>query len=576
MKYGHRPIMNRLRQRFEHLYGSEDIAIKCMDRLDAMVGRYGVGEYDHDVIRHLDQTDSILITYGDMIHDGNRTPLECLKHFTDKHLIGAINTIHILPFFPYSSDDGFSIIDYRTVDPALGSWADMTRLREHFSLMFDLVLNHCSQKNEWFQDYVSGIAPGRHYFIEMDPDTDLSAVVRPRNLPLLTRTQTPQGERHVWTTFSEDQIDLNFANPDVLFEFIDILFQYIAQGATILRLDAIAYLWKQPGTSCIHLEPTHEVVKILRDVITLVAPYVFLLTETNVPHEENISYFGQGDEAQIIYQFPLPPLLLHTLVTADATHLTQWAANLSEPPENCTYLNFTASHDGIGVRPLEGLLNAEQLNKLLEHVKERGGHISCKRNADDSESAYELNITYFDALGSPTDPDETTQSNRFLCSQIIALSMQGIPAIYFNNLIGARNDYQGLEKTGRARSINRHKWDINKLDSLLDDETTTHSKILWEYVRILHIRADHPAFHPNGKQQIFDFGPEFFALERTAPDQSEKILCISNITSAKQTLDLKKHLTGKQEVKDLLSDQPLTGKNNKLTLAPYQNCWLTI
>ncbi len=414
MKYGYSPIMNSLRQRFERLYKQPEMALKCTERLAAMIGRYGVGEYDHDAIRQWDQSDSILITYGDMLQATDKTPLACLKQFADQHLQGAIRTIHVLPFFPYSSDDGFSIIDYRAVDPKLGTWKDMKALREHFSLMFDLVLNHCSRENEWFQDYVAGIAPGRNYFIEMDPETDLSDVVRPRNLPLLTPTPTPQGKRHVWTTFSDDQMDLNFANPDVLFEFLDILFQYIAQGATIVRLDAIAYLWKEPGTSCIHLPPTHEVVKILREVITLVAPYVFLLTETNVPHEENISYFGDGDEAQMVYQFTLPPLLLHTLTTGDATHLTHWASNLSVPPKNTTYLNFTASHDGIGVRPLEGILSEQAITDLLQHVKQQGGHISTKRNADGSESAYELNITYYDALGnSNTGESPSTQRDRF-------------------------------------------------------------------------------------------------------------------------------------------------------------------
>lgn len=128
--------------------------------------------------------------------------------------------------------------------------------------MFDLVLNHCSARSSWFKDFIAGIEPARHYFLNMDPKQDYSEVVRPRTSPLLTKTRTIDGEANVWTTFSADQVDLNWCNPEVLFEFIDILMFYISKGMRIVRMDAVAFVWKELGTNCIHLPETHEIVKL--------------------------------------------------------------------------------------------------------------------------------------------------------------------------------------------------------------------------------------------------------------------------------------------------------------------------
>jgi sucrose phosphorylase len=518
----------------------------------------------------------MLITYGDMVHRLDERPLVTLNRFLTKHLRRAVNTVHILPFFPYSSDDGFSITDYRRVNPELGAWDDIRAISKRFRLGADLVLNHVSRQSLWFRDYVGGIAPARHYFIEVDPTTDLSAVVRPRATPLLTSTQTRSGERHLWATFSEDQLDLNFPNPDVLFEFLDILFLYIAHGARIIRLDAIAYLWKEIGTSCIHLPQTHEVVKIFRDVLEMVAPDVILLTETNVPHEENVSYFGQGDEAQMVYQFSLPPLLLHALVAGNTAHLTEWAAHLAPPPPGCTFLNFTASHDGVGVRPLEGILPKKQFEQLLKHIDDVDGYVSKKSNPDGSETPYELNVTYFDALGYP-DEDQEMQIARFMCSQTVPLALKGIPGIYFNSLVAGKNDYEGVQRTGRARSINRKKWPEDELQALLADSSSATNIVLREYVRLLRLRSRHAAFHPDGAQNVYDLGPHVFAVERTAPDGSETIVSISNFTPKRQVIALGKKvpsLRGSKQWKCLIRRSTVGGAEKKVRLGPYETCWL--
>ncbi|SVD07509.1 uncharacterized protein METZ01_LOCUS360363, partial [marine metagenome] len=309
---------------------------------------------------------------------------------------------------------------------------DVVRFSGEFELMFDLVLNHCSAKSPWFKEYVSGIEPGRNYVMEVDEKADLSAVVRPRSTPLLTTFQTRGGERNVWTTFGADQVDLDWTSPDLLFEFLDVIMFYVSMGCRILRLDAVAFLWKKIGTSCLHLPETHEVVKLIRNLLEVVAPDVLILTETNVPHEENVSYFGKGDEAHAVYQFTLPPLLLHGLLRGTAKHLSSWAAQLSSPPRGCHFLNFTASHDGIGVRPLEGILPKQEIWDLAEEVEKKGGFVSMRKLEDGSESPYELNSTFYSALSDPKD--EALGEARFLCSQSVALAMRGIPAVYFHSL----------------------------------------------------------------------------------------------------------------------------------------------
>ncbi|MBI9019967.1 MAG: sugar phosphorylase [Verrucomicrobia bacterium] len=561
--------LSAMSKHLNRLYGPQRAA-QCIERLVAMTGRYGVGYGTGTDAALWDEKTAVLITYADTLRRDGEAPLVTLRHFAEKHFEGALSTLHILPFSPWSSDDGFSVIDYRQIHPDYGTWAHIGELGKQFDLMFDLVLNHVSRKSNWFKNYIAGIAPFRDYFIEVDPKTDLSAVVRPRNLPLLTAIRWNGTEKHLWTTFSDDQIDLNFANPDVLFEFLDILLFYIANGSKIIRLDAIAYLWKQPGTSCIHLEQTHEVVKLMRDLLDMVAPGVILLTETNVPHEENISYFGTGDEARMVYQFSLPPLLLHALHTGTAEHLSRWAKTVCETPDGCTWFNFTASHDGIGVRPLAGLIPDKEIGALAEQIKQLGGQVSTKRNSDGSESPYELNITWLDAMGG-----DDLQIARFLCSQTVLLGLKGVPGIYFHSLTATPNDQEGFNATGRARSLNRKKWNADELETLINGQNTT-AHIFNEYRQRLKIRRRHPAFHPDAAQRILDLGDDLFAFVRTAAS-GESVVCISSFSTVQKELRLDGHapeIAGAAPCTDLLSGLRLSGANKLLSLKPFQTVWL--
>jgi len=575
-----RTVYQHLRTHLSQFYGEDELP-RILSRIDLLAGRYGVGACPDEPCSRAqwDQRDAVLITYGDMVRGEGEPPLRSLLRFLENHLSDVLSAVHVLPFFPSSSDDGFAVIDYRQVDPALGDWEDIRALGgdDRFRLMVDLVINHVSSQSVWFRNFANGIAPERHYFIEVEPGTNLNAVTRPRTSPLLRPVQTPSGERLVWATFSHDQIDVDFSNPDVLFEYLDILLFYVHHGARIIRLDAIAYLWKTVGTSCIHLDRTHLVVKILRDVLDLLAPGILLLTESNVPHQENIGYFGAGDESHMVYQFSLPPLLLHALETGNSRYLMDWVAGLEPLSPGCTFFNFTASHDGIGLRPLEGLLPDAELDALVERMQQKGGQVSRRENPDGFQTPYELNITYFEALSEPGRKDSNLGIARFLCSQTIMLSLQGIPGIYFNSLIAAPNWLAGVEKTGQARTINRRKWGLAELEDLIGDAVQPASRILTEYRRLLGIRRGQVAFHPDGPQRALQLPAGLFGIERTAPDGSERIRVLANLTA--EPLEVRPeqidHHFDRRQWNELIEGWSCAGVElGPLRLAPYQVMWL--
>ncbi len=564
-----RNLRSRLLPRLERLYGprAEECLAPILVRTAAAAARLArrAGPL-------WDEKDVVLITYGDQVRSPDEPPLAALRRFLfEQGLHGLVNTVHLLPFFPYSSDDGFSVIDYRQVDPVLGDWDDVARLGEDYALMFDLVLNHVSRRSRYFEEYWAGREPFVRFFHEVDPATDLSAVTRPRSLPLLTPVETPRGTRHLWTTFSDDQIDLNFAEPAVLSEMVDVLLFYLERGARIIRLDAIAYLWKRIGTPCIHLPETHEVVKLLRDLLDAVAPWAILLTETNVPHRENVSYFGQGDEARMVYQFSLAPLLLEALLAGDASLLAGWLSGLEPPPPGCAVLNFTASHDGIGVRPLEGIMPAARFARLIEAVRARGGRIGMKRNPDGTESPYELNVTYFSALA---DADPRVHLRRFLAGQAVMLALQGIPAVYFHSLVATENDTAAVERTGQPRSINRRKFTAAELADRLRGNDAIPGAALAAYRRLLAVRTAQPAFHPEAPQQVIpQEHPSLLGFVRASIDRGQQIFVTANLGREPQPLALPAEFRDHPLV-DLLAEPGDEGIREGIALEPFQVAWL--
>jgi sucrose phosphorylase len=571
--------MNSLLSYLSFLYGAEK-APQLLERIQGIMDGYRSRIATRNAA--LPEKDSFLITYGDQLTSPEEKPLQTLGAFCQKNLAGVIGGIHILPFYPWTSDDGFSVVDYRKVDPALGDWNDISTLNGDFRLMFDGVINHISSQSEWFKAFLNDDPHYADYFIVMKDSPDLSKVVRPRALPLLTTFNTPSGEKRVWTTFSDDQIDLNYQNPEVLLEILDILLMYVERGATFIRLDAIAYLWKEIGTPCIHLPQTHRVIQFVRAVLDEVAPYVHLITETNVPHEDNISYFGDGtNEAQLVYNFALPPLVLHTFRVGDACALSNWAKGLVLPSDQVTFFNFLASHDGIGLNPVRGILSAEEIDALVEKTLEHEGVVSYKHNSDGSQSPYEMNINYFDALSGPLgDEPLVLQVDRFMTAQAIMLALVGVPGIYFHSLFGSRNWREGVALTGRNRTINRQKFDLATFESELADELSLRHLVFHHYTQLLRARSTSPAFHPHGRQQVLDFGNAIFALLRLSPDASQRILCLHNISNQPQNVIVNLNdipSSASDRFTDLITDELISHPfDGKLVLRPYQTLWLRI
>ncbi len=517
-----------------------------------------------------ERNDCMLIVYADTLVADAQPPLQTLQRFLKARVGNTFGRLHILPFFPSSSDDGFAVIDYRRVDHHHGGWEDIRALSQHYNTMFDLVINHCSRESLWFADFIGGRDPGRRYFITLPEESDTSAVVRPRATPLVSAVQTYAGVRHVWNTFSEDQIDLDFTNPHVLYEIVDILFFYIAQGARLLRLDAVAFLWKRLGTSCMSLPETHAVVRILRLLIDYARPGVQLLTETNVPHTENASYFGDGDEAHLVYQFSLSPLLLYSYVFGNAAYLSQWAAALESPPDGCTYLNLIASHDGIGLRPLEGLVPEAEIGRLVERMQERGGFVTLReksRGKDGTKLApYEINIAPFSAFGGRAE-----NLPAYLAAHALLMSFQGAPAIYIHSLLATLNDLGLVGETGRTRSINRGRWRLDDLEERLSNPQSIQASVLAWFRRTIALRSAQEAFAPEAAQRVLTSPAGVFAMRRESERQS--ILVMASVRDQDQRLSCADLGMPPGTYKDLLTDAHIT-VNQWLNLEAYRILWL--
>jgi glucosylglycerate phosphorylase len=486
----------------------------------------------------LTERDALLITYADQVREPGSSPLRSLGEFAARHLSGVVSGIHILPFYPWSSDDGFSVKDYYAVDPEFGTWEDIRALGGRFDLMFDAVLNHMSAQGEWFARFIAGDPAYRDFFVSVDGDPDLAQVIRPRALPLLTEFATGAGARKIWTTFSADQVDLNLRNPEVLLALLDVLLFYVGQGARFIRLDAIAFLWKEVGTSCLHLPQTHRTVQLMRAVVEAVAPGTMLVTETNVPHVDNMSYFGDGtNEAHMVYNFALPPLVLHTFASADSRKLTEWAGSLALPGTGVTFFNFLASHDGIGVNPARGILSDAGIDALVRRTIAHGGLISYKQMPDGSRAPYELNINFFDALSNPgVAESQETQVSRCVCAHAIQFALVGLPGIYFHSLFGSRGDPAGAAESGIPRRINRGKNSREALERELAETGSLRAQVFAGLRALLRVRSGCTAFHPAGAQEIICTDPRLFALRRTSPDGREHMLCLQNVSAETVTV----------------------------------------
>lgn len=474
-----------------------------------------------------DEHDVIVITYGDSILESPEKPLKTLNRFATKYLKGYVSAIHLLPIYPFTSDDGFSVVDYLKIDEKLGDWNDLDDISEHFDLMLDAVINHISKESKWFRNYQRGIKPYDQFFTEKEEGFDTSKVIRPRALPLFHTYDTSRGPKELWTTFSEDQIDLNYSSIDLIIEIAKVLLSYGDHGSKYIRLDAIGFAWKESGTTCMHLKQTHDVIRLYRQMFDLCFGDVKLITETNVPHLDNVSYFGNGyDEAHMVYQFPLPPLTLFSFITEDVTTLMTWLSTIQPPSDQTTFFNFLASHDGIGMRPTEGVLTEDEKQLMVDRTLENGGRIGYKNNPDGTKSAYELNINYMDAL-KVEGITEDKHVEKFIAAQSILLALQGVPGIYIHSLLGSENDEKGVESSGINRRINRQKLQFQELETQLGTPSRR-SHVLNKYKHLLKIRKQHKAFSPMAGQKVVESEPELFTILR---GEEEPVLVIVNVSN---------------------------------------------
>ncbi|MDZ7637624.1 MAG: alpha-amylase family glycosyl hydrolase [Bryobacterales bacterium] len=531
------------------------------------------------------ERDIVVITYGDLIQAPPRKPLEVLCDVANVFLGGMASTIHVLPFFPYSSDRGFSVIDFREVDPNIGSWEDIERAGAAFRLMFDGVVNHISSQSEWFQEYLNGNPEYADFFFSYDrpdaiPTEQLTEILRPRTSPLVSEVDTIDGPRWVWTTFSRDQVDLNFRNPEVLLRVLRVLLFYVEKGADLIRMDAATYLWKELGTSCAHLPQTHAVVRFLRVALDIAAPRVAILTETNVPHPDNISYFGDGyNEAHMVYNFALPPLVLHSFITGDCTSLARWAADLERPSLFTTYFNFLDSHDGIGLMGARGVLRDDQIEALVQRTKDHGGMVSYRSLPDGGLSPYEMNITWFDAVNDPNNGDEVPRKvDRFVASRSIALVLAGVPGVYLPSLTGSQIAPMDATELTEGRAVNRRNFSERSMIEACMDADSIAYQVAMRFRQLAEHRVAIPAFHPNARQKIMPTDGSVFAVFRRSLDGLSTVLALVNITDKSRAAWIDR---SQMEVPEPLWRDRFTAREFRcsehrleVNLHPYQVLWL--
>jgi glycosidase len=556
-------LMERLKQKTALIYGAEQGEL-AREGLHELVDRWENVVWQQNA--PLTEKNVFLIVYGDAISAPGEAPLRTLHRFLKKHVAATITDVHVLPMFPYTSDDGFSVTDYRAIHPEYGDWDDIKRFSADFRLMFDFVANHISKSSEWFQGYLNNDEHYSQYFIPQNKGFDTSNVIRPRTSPLFHEYEGSCGSKTAWTTFSEDQVDVNIAHIPVFCEMSDILLDYAYRGASSIRLDAIGFLWKESGTTCMHLPETHAIISIWRDLLDYFKPGTQIITETNVPHEENISYFGDGtDEANQVYQFSLPPLVLFTFTTQDASKLSTWAKGIDHVSDTATYFNFLASHDGIGMRPTEGLLNREERQLLVDKVLANGGRVSYKTNPDGTQTVYELNINYIDALVNQDEQDNAVLiGQKTLAAHSILCSVIGVPAIYYHSLFGSSNDYEGLAESGINRRINREKLDAEALEKQL--HSVERRRIIFEGMRhMINVRQETNAFSPYARQQVLALDRRVFAIRRKNHETGASVVALANVTNSH--LRLNTNISGKE----LLTSKQVSGS---IELGPYGYAWI--
>ena len=568
-------------KRLNYIYRSTISANKTLEytkKINKLINCYKSKNISNNLAESWSEKTILLITYADNVNEGLvGKKLQNFISFYKKYFSLFIDCVHFLPFFPSSGDGGFSVKNHEEIDPVFGDWEEIKDLSKNTNIMTDLVLNHASSKGKWFKNFIANKTPGKDYFFTIDSNYDYSNVIRPRDHDLLKEIKMLNGSKHLWCTFSYDQIDLNFRNPEVLLEFIKLILKLSSFGIKIFRLDAVAFIWKETGTTCLNLPETHEIIKLLRDIVDQLDKNIIIVTETNLPKNENLSYFGKNDEAHWIYNFPLPPLIIYTFLFGDSSSLTKWSMKMPPAQVGNAYLNFIASHDGIGMRPAEGVLSDKEITHMLERLQKNNSQFSMRTLSSKEEKVYEANISLFSAL-QYTDIDKKGKFalERFIASHCIILAIEGVPAFYFNSFFATKNDDKAYSNRNVKRDLNRHKWDYSNLVSTLNNENSDEHKCYERLKKLICIRKAQPAFHPNATQFTLNLNKNIFSVWRQSRDRRQSIFAITNVTS--KNIDFNTNminLIDDEQWYDLLNPEINFKDEQKIKLDPYQSIWIT-
>jgi len=570
-------ILKRLNYIYDTIISKEK-TLEYSKKINRLINHYKKLEVKTETKDPWSESTILLITYADSISKGiSGKSLNNFGTFYNKYLKKFINSIHFLPFFPSSGDGGFSVKNHFEVDETYGTWDDIKELSKDANIMTDLVLNHASSEGQWYKNFLKEKRPGKNYFYIVDKDYDCSKVVRPRDHNLLSEIKFLNEKKFLWCTFSHDQIDLNFKNPEVLLEFINLILTFASYGIKIFRLDAVAFIWKKSGTTCLNLTQTHEIIKLLRDIVDQLEKDIIIVTETNLPKQENLSYFGKNDEAHWVYNFPLPPLIINTFLFEDSSALTKWSMKMPPAQIGNAYLNFIASHDGIGMRPAEGVLTDKEIKKMLQRLKKNGSQFSMRKLSNGEEKVYEANISLFDALKF-TDSDKKGKFDlkRFIAAHCIILAIEGVPAFYFNSLFATKNDEKAFASSGIKRNLNRYKWDYSSLISLLNEKDSIEYNSYDAFKKLISIRKVQPAFHPNATQFTLNLDKNIFSVWRQSRDRKQSIFALTNVSSKNVKLNSNQiNLIDDEQWFDLLSPNEKITDGQFIKLNPYQTVWIT-
>jgi len=523
------------------------------------------------------ESHSVLITYADSIYKNGEPTLITLRKLLSKHFGSLSKVVHILPFLKSTSDGGFAVSSYDSLEEKFGDWDDLKSISKNHDLMADLVLNHVSSSHPWVQQFIKSQEPGISNVFSPKQNLDWSNVVRPRSSSLFSQINTDDGPKQVWTTFGPDQIDLNWHNPKMTLEFLNLITTYLTNGIKWLRLDAVGFIWKESGTTCLHLPKAHSIVKLLRVLLNNLLDDGVLITETNVPQKENLSYLIPDNEAHMAYNFPLPPLLLEAIITSRADILNSWIFDWPKLPGDTTLFNFTASHDGVGLRALEGLMNEQRIKDLLINCEKRGGLVSHRRLSSGEDKPYELNISWWSAMEDSSRDSNRFQFERFILTQLLVMALKGVPAFYLPALLASENDIKSFSMTGQRRDLNREKFKLENLLSVLNNPESNANKNLKYLRNAMDVRSELKQFHPCSEMKCLSKGrSDIVVIKRGIGPES--VFAIHNMTENKINYQLNDNDLPKIIDNDFNSHNFLTSTKyncKNISLDPFQVIWLS-